>query len=103
MGQLYADVAAAAGSWATVGLFLLGVGGLLAAAKRWATKHVVRPVALVPALVRELDELKTDVAAIKAELRPNGGASMRDSTNRSEKLASAIADRVGVDSEKAVQ
>ena len=46
--------------------------------------------------MEDVGNLKHDIAAVKAELSPNGGSSMRDSTNRSEALATSIAEKVGV-------
>ena len=65
-------------------------------AKRWVTKHVVEEIRKIPSLANDVESLKTDVAEIRAEVKPNGGSSMRDSTNRSEALATSIAEKVGV-------
>ena len=96
MSQVFADVASAAGSWATLGLFLFALLGAALGAHRWAMKHVAEPLREVPILVRKVGAMEEVLADVQSELKPNHGSSMRDSTDRSEQIAVQIAERVGV-------
>ena len=51
----------------------------------------------MPILVKKVSDMEEVLADVQAELKPNHGSSMRDSTDRSEMLAGAIAERVGVE------
>lgn len=96
-----ADVAQAAGSWATVGLFIVAVLGLGLAFHRWLKHNVAEPIKQV-AVIADNQELIGRIVArmdsrllvVESQVTNNGGASMKDSTDRNEAMTKAASDGV---------
>lgn len=89
MRTILGDVASAAGGWATLGLFVLALGGTLLAAHRWTRRHIVSPLQAVP-------KIEQRMTTLEAEFSPNHGSSMRDSLDRNERMTTALARFVGM-------
>lgn len=108
----------AAVDWANLGII---VGGFATAAAvvgapaaYFFHKKVVRPLKWVlgvpaedspdgkaiPPIPHQLANLRTDVLAIKSEMHPNGGSSMRDSLNRNELMTAQTLKSQGEVSER---
>jgi hypothetical protein len=78
-------------------------------ASKWLKKHIVTPLktlvemkqtqdanaSCVAQLTVDVDVLTVDVAAVKYEVNPNNGSSLRDSVDRNETVTNSIDTRVG--------
>ncbi len=96
--RIIADTASAAGSWATVGLLGMALFGAALALHRWMKRNVAEPIKQVAviaeaqrstdAVIRRIDGR---LLTVEAQVTNNGGASMKDSTDRNEQMTAATA------------
>lgn len=78
------------------------VGGVIlgfpVAAWRWGNKHVAKPLQKIEPLVAKVDRIDTRLINVEAQFHNNAGHSMRDQSDRNERLNIAMADKMGIDS-----
>jgi hypothetical protein len=72
---MIADVAGAAGGWATVGLFAMAIIGAGIGAHRWARNNIADPIKAIGPLQEKVETLATEVSGINYTLTVNGNRS----------------------------
>jgi hypothetical protein len=65
---------------------------------RWGNKHVAKPLQKIEPLVAKVDRIDTRLINVEAQFHNNAGHSMRDQSDRNERLNIAMADKMGIDS-----